>query len=192
MSTRINLLPWRDIARRQQDRKILGISAALWMATVVAVGLTWMWMNSRIDNQTDRNKFLETKIAEVEDEIDEINEIRKQKDDLIARMEIIQQLQGQRPQIVHTFHEVATRIPDGVFLTSMKQVGQNQLVIEGRAESNARVSALMRRMDRSEYFNNPRLDVIEADKVDGISTFKLSVIQQAPKAEGQLEADNGI
>ena len=106
-------------------------------------------------------------------------------------MEIIQQLQGQRPQIVHTFDEIAKRLPDGIFLTAMKQEGTTQLVMEGRAESNARVSALMRRMDRSEYFKQPRLDVIESNTDDVISNFKLSVIQDRPKTEAE-ELDDGV
>ena len=104
-------------------------------------------------------------------------------------MEIIQQLQGQRPQIVHTFYEVATRIPDGVFLKTLKQSGEKNMEIEGRAESNARVSALMRTLDRSDYFSSPKLEVIEADKVDGISTFRLILQQDTPKAE---ESNNGL
>ena len=85
-----------------------------------------------------------------------------------------------RPQVVHMFQEVAERLPDGVFLTAVNQQGKNQLVLEGRAESNARVSALMRRLDQSEYFSGPRLEVIQADKEDGISTFKLNLTQEVP------------
>ncbi len=190
--TKINLLPWRETHRKEKNNEfyvVLGLCAAL-AAGIGFGGL--QFANDKVAFQEKRNARLDQEIALLQEELAAIRELEETKNNLLARMEIIQQLQGQRPQIVHTFHEVATRIPDGVFLTTMKQVGQNQLVIEGRAESNARVSALMRRMDRSEYFNNPRLDVIEADKLDGISTFKLSVIQQAPKADGQLEADNGI
>ena len=105
-------------------------------------------------------------------------------------MEIIQQLQAMRPQVVHLFQEVAERLPDGVYLTAMNQQSQNRLVLEGRAESNARVSALMRRLDQSEYLEKPSLEVIEADKNDGISTFKLNLQQKAPKI-GE-ESENGI
>lgn len=190
--TKINLLPWRETHRKEKNNEfyvVLGLCAAI-AAGIGFGGL--QFAKDKVAFQEKRNARLDQEIALLQEELAAIRELEETKNNLLARMEIIQQLQGQRPQIVHTFHEVATRIPDGVFLTSMKQVGQNQLVIEGRAESNARVSALMRRMDRSEYFDDPRLDVIEADKVDGISTFKLSVVQQAPKADGELEADNGI
>lgn len=190
--TKINLLPWRETHRKEKNKEfyvVLGICAAL------AAGLGFgglKYAEDKVAFQEKRNARLDTEIALLQEELAAIRELEETKNNLLARMEIIQQLQGQRPQIVHTFHEVATRIPDGVFLTSMKQVGATQLVIEGRAESNARVSALMRRMDRSEYFDNPKLDVIEADKTEGISTFKLSVVQLTPKADGELEDDNGI
>ncbi len=190
--TKINLLPWRETHRREKNNEfyvVLGLCAAL-AAGIGFGGL--QFAKDKVQFQEKRNARLETEINLLKEELAAIRELEDTKNNLLARMEIIQQLQGQRPQIVHTFHEVATRLPDGVFLTSMKQVGDKQLIIEGRAESNARVSALMRRMDRSDYFDNPTLDVIQADKVDGISTFKLSVIQLAPKADGETEADNGV
>ena len=190
--TKINLLPWRETHRKEKNKEfyvVLGLCAAL-AAGAGFGGLKYA--EDKVAFQEKRNARLDTEIALLAEELAAIRELEETKNNLLARMEIIQQLQGQRPQIVHTFHEVATRLPDGVFLTSMKQVGNKQLVIEGRAESNARVSALMRRMDRSEYFENPTLDVIEADQNEGISTFKLSVIQLTPKAEGEQEADNGI
>jgi len=190
--TKINLLPWRETHRREKNNEfyvVLGLCAA------IAAGIGWgglQFAKDKVQFQEKRNARLTTEIDLLQEELAAIRELEDTKNNLLARMEIIQQLQGQRPQIVHTFHEVATRLPDGVFLTAMKQVGNTQLILEGRAESNARVSALMRRMDRSEYFDNPKLDVIQADKVDGISTFKLSVIQLTPKADGELETDNGI
>ena len=188
--TKINLLPWRETHRQEKNKEfyvILGLCALL-AAGIGFGGLKFA--QDKVAFQEKRNARLDTEILLLQEELLAIKELEETKNNLLARMEIIQQLQGQRPQIVHTFHEVATRLPDGVFLTSMKQVGDKQLILEGRAESNARVSALMRRMDRSEYFNNPTLDVIQADKIDGISSFKLSVMQQSPEAE--KEPENGI
>jgi len=189
--TKINLLPWRETHRREKNNEfyvILGLVAAL-AAGAGFGGL--QYARDKVQFQEKRNARLNTEIELLQEELAAIRELETTKNNLLARMKIIQELQGQRPQIVHTFHEVATRLPDGVFLTSMKQFGNNQLIIEGRAESNARVSALMRRMDRSEYFSNPTLDVIKANVVDGISEFKLSVIQMKPKASGELETDHG-
>jgi len=189
--TKINLLPWRETHRREKNNEfyvILGLVAAL-AAGAGFGGL--QYARDKVQFQEKRNARLTTEIELLQEELAAIRELETTKNNLLARMKIIQELQGQRPQIVHTFHEVATRLPDGVFLTSMKQFSNNQLIIEGRAESNARVSALMRRMDRSEYFSNPTLDVIKANVVDGISEFKLSVVQIRPKAAGELETDNG-
>jgi len=188
--TKINLLPWRETYRQEKNNEFY-VVIGLCMALAAGVGFGgYKFAEDKVSFQDKRNQRLDTEISMLQEELKEIKELEETKNNLLARMEIIQQLQGQRPQIVHTFHEVASRIPDGVFLTSMKQVGDTSLVIEGRAESNARVSALMRRMDRSDYLSKPRLDVIAADKSDRISTFKLSLVQVAPKAE--KDSQDGI
>jgi len=186
-STRINLLPWRDIARREQDKKIFGVSAALWVLTALAVGLSFLWMNGKIDYQNERNVF------EVEDEIKEINEIRKQKDHLIARMEIIQQLQRDRTQVVHVFDDMVRKLPKGVYFTKLKKLNRD-MTIEGFAQSNARVSSLMRNLESSEWFTAANLDVINV--TDGnesgarVSKFNLKVKQTSIKDEKQEGTNN--
>lgn len=188
--TRINLLPWRETHRIEKNNEFY-VVLAMCMAIAAGVGFGgYKFAEGKVTHQESRNARLDTEIALLQEELKEIVKLEETKDNLLARMEIIQQLQGQRPQIVHTFYEVARRIPDGVYMTSMKQVGENQLVIQGKAESNARVSALMSRLDRSEYFSKPRLEVIESLQNDRISTFKLSVVQVKPKAEEELQ--NGI
>ena len=188
--TRINLLPWRETHRREKNQEFY-VMLGLCMALAAGIGFGgFKFAEDKVTFQTQRNNLLQSEITLLQEELKEIKELEQTKNNLLARMEIIQQLQGQRPQIVHTLHEIALRIPDGVFLTTMKQNGEKKLVLEGRAESNARVSALMRRMDRSEYFSDPRLDVIESDRDDRISTFKLSVVQDVPNSE--KESSDGI
>ena len=188
--TRINLLPWRETYRREKNNEFY-VVLGLCMAIAAGIGFGgYKFAEGKVDFQEERNARLNSEIALLQAELKEIEALEETKNNLLARMEIIQQLQGQRPQIVHTFQEIATRLPEGVYLTSMKQVGEKQLVLEGRAESNARVSALMRRMDRSDYFTQPRLEVIEADKADGISTFRLSVVQERPNNDA--ESTDGI
>ncbi len=188
--TKINLLPWRETHRIEKNKEFY-IATAFCAMIAAGIGFGGLkYMEGKVDFQEQRNARLDTEIALLQEELEEIRELEETKNDLLSRMEIIQQLQGQRPQIVHTFYEVASRIPDGVFLTSMKQISEKHITIEGKADSNARVSALMRRMDRSDYFSKPALDIIEAGENDGISTFKLRVEQIIPKAEG--ESDNGI
>ncbi len=181
--TRINLLPWRETHRREKNNEFyvtLAVTAAV--AAACAFG-GYKYAEDRVNFQQSRNQRLETEIGHLQKELKEIEALEETKNNLLARMEIIQELQGLRPQIVHTFQELAMGLPDGVFLTAIKQQGGKQMVLQGRAESNARVSALMRRLDQSEYFSGPRLDVIEADKNDGISTFKLNLTQEVPVPE---------
>ena len=190
MTTHINLLPWREAHRREKNNEFF-VVLGLCMSLAAGAGFAgFKYVEDKVDFQDRRNARLDREIALLQKELREIAALEKTKNDLLERMEIIQKLQGERPQIVHTFHEAAISLPDGVYLTAMRQTGQNQLEIEGRAESNARVSALMRRMDRSDYFADPRLDVIESDENDRISTFKLSVRQENPQGPDE-ESDDG-
>jgi len=181
--TKINLLPWRETHRREKNTEFAVTLAMFALLTAGIVFGGFKFVEGKVDHQKQRNARLDREIALLHQELKAIQELEETKNNLLARMEIIQQLQGQRPLIVHTFQEVAEALPDGVYLTSMKQNGETQMIMEGRAESNARVSALMRRMDSSSYFKNPRLEVIAADRDQGFSTFKLSIQQDAPKPE---------
>jgi type IV pilus assembly protein PilN len=190
MATKINLLPWRETYRKEKNGEffvVLGLCAAI--AAGVGFG-GFKFAEDKVNFQKKRNQRLNQEIAMLQEELEEIKNLEETKNNLLARMEIINELQGQRPQIVHTFHEIATRIPDGVFMTSMKQTANDIMELEGNAESNARVSALMRTMDRSEYFAEPRLDVIESNQTEGISSFKVTIKQIAPNAE--KESENGF
>jgi len=196
--TRINLLPWRETHRREKNNEFC-IALGLCAAIAAGIGLGgFKYAEGNVKFQEKRNARLDHELALLEEELREIEELEETKNNLLARMDIIQELQGKRPQIVHTFYEVASRIPDGVHLTEMKQEGEKQLVIAGKAESNARVSALMRKMDESEYLTSPVLESIEAKEKDAISTFKFSVVQHLPKPESQRgadlepEADDGV
>ncbi|MBX2883494.1 MAG: PilN domain-containing protein [Granulosicoccus sp.] len=181
--TKINLLPWRETHRREKNTEF-GITLALFAMLTAGVAFGgFKYVEGKVDFQNERNARLDREIALLQQELQAIQELEETKNNLLARMEIIQQLQGQRPLIVHTFQEVAESLPDGVYLTALKQNGGNKMTMEGRAESNARVSALMRRIDNSNYFKNPRLEVIAADREVGFSTFKLSVDQDVPKVE---------
>lgn len=157
---RINLLPWRESRRKERERQfylILGLSASL---TVVAV----VYINSYVDSlnqyQTQRNSYLQQQIAIVNKQIHQIKDLEKQKNNLLARMKIIHQLQASRPQIVHLFDEWVRVLPAGVYIEDLKRRGHTE-VLSGIAESNAHISALMRNLEASPVFQNPRLDVIE-------------------------------
>ena len=181
--TRINLLPWRETQRKEQQRQFISIAAGAAVLTAVIMIYIHIHINGLIGAQTARNNFLENEVAEVDKKISEIKELETEKQQLLARMNIIQQLQRRRPEIVHVFDEMARRVPDGIYLTNIKQQGQS-LVIEGVAESNARVSAFMRNLDASDWFTNPRLVVIESKEKESVRTsnFTLNVTQVSPNS----------
>jgi type IV pilus assembly protein PilN len=183
---RINLLPWREELRRQRLRQFVSVAIGSVILAFLVVVLVHMNIAGAINAQDSRNDFLKRKITEVEEQIKEINELEAEKQRLLSRMEIIQQLQRNRPEIVHLFDEIVRRVPDGISLSSIKQSG-NSVVITGRAQSNARVSALMRNLNDSDWFAQPRLDVIQSkgkgDSSDRASDFTLRVQQVRPQPQ---------
>ncbi|MCG6886779.1 MAG: PilN domain-containing protein [Proteobacteria bacterium] len=159
---RINLLPWRQEIRKEQLRQfltMLGLSVLL-MAAVVA--LVHIQVSGMISHQSSRNDYLKKEIARVEKQIKEINNLANEKKLLLARMEVIEQLQRNRPEVVHLFDEIVKVMPEGTYLVGLKQNGKS-LVLDGNAQSNARVSALMRNIDGSPWLTNPRLKIIKRE-----------------------------
>jgi type IV pilus assembly protein PilN len=190
---RINLLPWRDELREQRRNQFYMSLGAAALGAGLVVLATNMTFNSIIGHQNDRNRMLQTEIDALNIRIEEILSLEDQKDRLLARMEIIEQLQRSRPGIVHVFEELVTTLPDGVFLNSVKQNG-SRLELVGAAESNTRVSALMRNIDGSEWLTKPDLEVVEVkDNTRGsdgqrASEFKVFAQTTEAAAEEQEEA----
>lgn len=157
---RINLLPWREEERKKRQRDFGVALAGGVVAAVAVVLLTMFAFNQMISTQESRNQRLENEIAELQKSITEIDGLERQKERLLARMEIIEQLQKSRPEIVHLFDEVARQIPEGVYLSGMKQTG-SRVEVRGVAQSSTRVSALMRQVDASEWMGDPEVDRVE-------------------------------
>ncbi|MEJ2394158.1 MAG: PilN domain-containing protein [Candidatus Thiodiazotropha sp.] len=183
---RINLLPWREAERkkRQQEFGLMVLGGVL-LTGLALLGIH-MQFESMISAQQQRNGFLEKEIKVVERQIREIQELDKTKQNLLARMNVIQELQSSRPQIVHLFDEVVSILPDGVYLTSLTQSG-NKVTFEGQAQSNARVSSMMRNIDDSEWLVGPTLDFIESKEKTGTgySHFQLTAKQVAQTGEAE-------
>ncbi|MDH3265873.1 MAG: PilN domain-containing protein [Gammaproteobacteria bacterium] len=157
---RINLLPWREAERKKRQRDF-GVALAGSVVAAVAGILAIMFVYSQmISNQDDRNQRLTDEIMILEKSITEIDGLERQKERLLARMEIIEQLQKSRPEIVHLFDEMARKLPEGVYLNGLKQQG-SRLEVRGIAQSSTRVSALMRQVDSSEWMTNPEVDRVE-------------------------------
>ncbi|WP_329848574.1 PilN domain-containing protein [Stenotrophomonas sepilia] len=158
---RINLLPWRAERRKQRQREFY---AMLGMAAVGGLLLSlmiWFYYDRQVSGQMDRNAYLEAEIEKVKEQNKEIDRLDAQKERLLARKKVIEELQAKRSQMVHLFDALVRTIPDGVVLTALKQEG-DVLTLEGRTQSNARVSAYMRNLETSGWMTNPELSIIEA------------------------------
>lgn len=186
---RINLLPWRDERRKQRQQEffvLLGVTA---VAAVLVVFVAMWFIGSQIDAQNERNQTLEREIKALDAQIAEIEQLDRQRERLIARKEIIEQLQGTRTQMVHLFDELVRTLPDGIKLQSIKQSGTT-LTLDGFAQSNARVSAYMRRLDSSDWLQKSEIAKIEASGADRDLryAFQLRVELESPMEKKEAEA----
>ena len=190
----INLLPWRDELRKRREKEFIvtAVIAALMMGGVV-LGVH-LHYESRIAYQNQRNTFIETEISALDKKIKEIENLKKERDRLIARTKVIQDLQAGRPEIVHVFDELVTTLPDGVYYTKVAQKGRG-LNLHGVAQSNARVSSLMRSLNTSTWFENPSLVEITADLQKEtsvrLSKFNLNVSQAKKKKPDKDQEGSG-
>ena len=162
---RINLLPWRAERRKQRQREFYAMLGFAAVAGVLLSLLGLFYYDRQISGQNERNAFLEAEIAKVQEQNKEIERLDRQKDRLLARKKVIEELQGKRSQMVHLFDSLVRTIPDGVVLTTLKQEG-DILTLEGRTQSNARVSTYMRNLEGSGWMSNPELSIIEAKAQD--------------------------
>jgi type IV pilus assembly protein PilN len=190
--TRINLLPWREMRRRQISVQILRGSLLAWALMGLVVLFAHLHMNGLIQQQQERNQYLKDEIAKLDDQIKKIRDIEEKKRALLARMEVIQRLQADRTQIVHVFDDLVHKLPEGMYLTSIEKRDKN-ITLKGVAQSNARISAFMRSLDSSEWFANANLDVINVARQQGgaVSQFTLRVNQTNKLVDASAEAGSG-
>ncbi len=179
---RINLLPWRAELRQKRKQEFF---VALLGAVIVGAALVYLskltvqgWTTA----QRGRNEILRSEIAVLDKQIAEIKGLESQRERLLARMRVIDQLQRSRPEVVHLFDEIVKTVPEGVSLTDVVQQG-GRIELRGLAQSSTRVSALMRNIDGSQWLKDPSLDVVEtvATGNDKESKFKVFA-QQVPMA----------
>lgn len=185
---RINLLPWREDQRKERQQNFLVAAAGAVLIGIVTIMLVSWTFDRFISYQNERNGILDKEIALLDEKIGEIKGLERQKERLLARMEIIERLQKSRPEVVHLFDELVRTLPDGVYLTSLKQ-SNRRLEIKGVAESTTRVSAYMRNIDVSEWLENPGLQVIETVVVGPKKKAEFGLTAQQVSTE---EKDDGL
>ncbi len=180
---RINLLPWRAERQKQRQKHFLSMLALSALAGLALWFAVDRYYDMQIDGQRERNAFLDQQIAEAKLRTQEIELLEQKKSRLLSRKKVIEELQGNRSQMVHLFDSLVRTIPDGVVLTSIKQ-DADTLTLEGRTQSNARISTYMRNFDSSGWMTSPELAIIEAKGEDkGLPyIFKLSVKLTNPNA----------
>lgn len=160
MATRINLLDWRAARRARRRQEFLTMVGLGVGAALALLGLGYVTVTGAVEHQQGRNQYLSAQIKDLDKQIKEIEELEKVKQNLVSRMTVIQQLQESRSATVHFFDEIVNTLPDGIYLNSIKQSGQN-VTIEGVAESSGRISAYLKNLDSSPWFKDPKLVVIK-------------------------------
>lgn len=182
--TKINLLDWRAERRARRLEQFRNFLVLGFLAAVVTVGLGYFAMTKAISNQEARNEYLKQQIAEIDQKIKEIEDLERTKQNLLARMQVIEQLQGSRSATVHFFDELVNTIPDGITITSLKQTGDT-VTIEGMAESNGRISTYIKNFENSPWFDQPKLVVIKTSERNrqrqGAFTLQVKNLTKAAK-----------
>ncbi len=184
----LNLLPWRQARRRELQQQFLTVLVG---AMIIVAGLIYL-ANSAVaeyvDQQRERNELITQEIAALDVQIEEIRQLKQLRQRLIDRTRVVEQLQQQRSDIVHLFDQLVETLPPGVYLTNIKQDGE-QIELKGVAQSNARVSAYMKQLDDSDWLADPRLSVIEtrAGEPSRYSEFVLRVRQTRPQPDDDGE-----
>lgn len=185
---KINLLPWREALRKERQQQFF-VTVGVFVVITICVWLAVHFVNTlRIDHQQGRNQTISKEIEVLDRKIAEIERLEKEKQRLKARIEAIERLQGNRPLIVRLFDEMVISLPEGVSIVTVKQNGK-AITISGVAQSNARVSSFMRKLEDSEWLGDPQLDVIQAkdEKGQRIGNFTMRFSQVIPKSTAEEE-----
>lgn len=186
---RINLLPHRAEKRRERKREFVVFSVLVLVLGAAIAYFVHTLIVSAIDAQDARNTIFKNEIKNLDTEIAEIKNLREQIDALLARKQVIESLQNNRSQSVHLMNELIRNVPDGVYLKSIKQTGQ-MITLAGYAQSNSRVSHLMRNLDQSPFLERPGLIEVKSASLDNrrLSEFSLNIsITQAAAADAGVE-----
>jgi len=192
--TKINLLPWREERRTELQRQFFSILGGVAVLSGLCVYVVYSFYDGQLTDQNIRNKFIQGKTAELESQITKIRELQARRDQIVDSMKVIQELQGNRPVIVYSMGEIARTVPEGVYFTKVEKVG-NLYKIYGVAESNNKISRLMRNLEESPWFKDPALVKVVGSKDNSgedkkLNIFEMTVHQDIPKDDTASPADN--
>ncbi len=187
---RINLLPWREAQRKERKLAFLVSLGAAGVAALVTTFAFNLYFNSMLDAQETRNERLRSEIRVLDKQIEKINDLEQQKQNFIARMQVIEKLQRSRPEIVHVFDELVRTLPDGTYLTAVRQTN-SRLKIEGVAQSSTRVSTFMRNIDASQWLRNPELDIVETKPNQPLGANFVLFADQVSMPTEETKAEDG-
>ena len=185
---RLNLLPHREQKRQARKRQFVSLAISLSILAVAVIALVHVVMNTQIENQESRNKLLKTEIAKLDEQIKEIDKLREQTQALLARKQVVETLQTNRTDAVHLLDQVVRQLPDGIYLRLVKQT-DTRVTLTGYAQSNARVSTLMRNIESSPWLQRPELVEIRSvpqpnAPTQRLNEFTLNVrVKRAPPIE---------
>lgn len=187
----INLLPWRERLREERRREFITIIVGVAIISGGLIFLMGRYLNGEISNQEARNQFLRNEVRQLDATVAEINALRRQKEEIRARMNVIAGLQGTRPVIVRLFDELVKTLPDGVYYQTIERIN-NTISLQGAAESYARVTELMRRLDASDWLMNANLndisvnDAVNDPAIDSFA-FSLTLSLELPGQDGRKQ-----
>lgn len=185
---RINLLPHREIKRAARRRQFNYLLVATLVLAAGVIGLGQVWISGRLDNQEERNGVLRLEITKLDSQIKEIKKIREETQALLERKQVVETLQSNRTEVVHLFDEIIRVLPEGLYIKSLKQAG-DQIDLSGYTQSSARVSTLMRNLEDSPWFEQPTLVEIKAATVNNLraNEFNLRVKQTKQQLESEKQ-----
>lgn len=163
MTTHINLLPWREELKEIRKKEFLVLLGSASLVAVLLIAIMHIAMKASISFQTENNEILRTEITLLDKQIELIKGLQKEKEKLLARMQIIQELQTNRPHIVRLFDGIARTVPEGLYLEGITRTN-TKILLDGKAESNTRVSTFMRNIDAYTWLKKPNLSLIQADE----------------------------
>jgi len=187
---RVNLLPYRQLRRAQQQRLFMVLSVVVAGLGLAAVVIGQVQLINAKNAQDRRNAFLKTEIAKLDKQIAEIKQLRDKTQDLLARKNVVESLQGNRTEAVRLFDELTRRLPDGLYLKSVKQSGDS-LALSGYAQSSARVSTYMRALDETPLFQDPSLVEVKAAQVGNLRVNEFSMNVKITHLAPQAAAKGG-